>query len=147
MATPRSTARLALTPARTIGVGLSDFESAFEGVVFEYSRLGDGRDRWIAFNLDAVVEVIGPSGALEQALISLPVNPDRARLSLAMFSIFLDAALPGWGDDGINWLIENIGSTVDRKVTTEVSGRDAHVLVSLETFSELGVIVLSVEAR
>ena len=134
-------------PAPTIGVGLSDFQSAFGGMAFEYSRLNDGRDRWIAAESDTLVEVIGPKGATEKATIVLPANPDEAMFSLMMSSVFLDAAVPGWGDDGIDWLTENLGSAIDRKVTTEVGGRGVRVRVGLEASTVLKTIMLSVEAR
>ena len=108
---------------------------------FEYSRLRDGRDRWMAQQDDVLIEVIGPERNLEKATMIIAFEDPMYVALMATF--FFQVSVPGWEEEGVIWLGDNSMEAVDSAVATSVGRK----LVGMEVSSIMGSLTLTVEAR
>ena len=131
------------TPVRAstgLGVSLADFKNEYGGLTFEYAQLNDGRDRWMASDVEigVLVEVIGPERSLDQATMIVSMEIDSLSVTMLLATFLLTAA-PDW-DDGMDWVSDHIEESIGQKITTKDGDLTAEISVS----SELGLLTLTI---
>ena len=137
---PTPTAKPRLIRRVGLGAGLTDFEKKFGGMTFEYARLADGTDRWMASQDHVVIEVIGPKASVHKA--TLAVAMDNVLVVTTLSVAFLEVAAPGWEEDGLDWMAANMERAVDEPVATSHQNK----LIGMDV-SPLGLLILTIEAR
>lgn len=149
-----------LTPTETpteqqspsgMGLSRSDFTTLFSqpelGFTFEESSEVDGQPRIMGTSEFETVfmELIGPTDDLTQVSVMVGVSDDENEFArnLVYMVGFLSVAIPDW-PEGSDWLIENIDVVVSEgEATTTVNNKT----VTFEFFSELGLLLLMIEAE
>ena len=123
-----------------LGVSLADFKNEYGGLTFEYAQLNDGRDRWMASDVEigVLVEVIGPERSLDQATMIVSMEIDSLSVTMLLATFLLTAA-PDW-DDGMDWVSDHIEESIGQKITTKDGDLTAEISVS----SELGLLTLTI---
>ena len=135
-----------------IGVSRQAIQSVYEGpdiaFTFESAPLADGTPRVVGESPDglAFLELIGPEHDITKSTIMVGMPSDAPGvivMNAAYMLGLLKHAVPAW-TGAADWLADNLAAAAEKGEARTAHG---NVDVSLTSHSELGMVLLTVEAR